>query len=346
MSILMTETVSSAVFIDGVAMSPAPPDIVVEYTGEALVVGDDHLARLKADGENDWVAESIRRDGRSSRRFMADGWARSEFQPRLPDVLRTIESLEPLGTIALDGRTLLRYAARTHAPIELANTWYVDEPRGDPDDGTIEIVATAEGVPVAAIVTVTSDDMSIAIPGAPLPEPRKYRVEIDWEEVPSGTVVPDPSEELAQMAVAEHDMTIGLPADWRRETVDGIWVWFEAPGPEAYVGVARAEMPKGARDDPPAEQLAAWSRAMILGGHEALGVEPAVVETIRAGGVPGRLATYHVPAKGDRRAYTQIEAMFVKGKWGYAVKWQSDAPFDLVARYRFERILESMQLSD
>jgi len=345
LSIRMTETVSSAILIDGVAMSPAPPDLDLEYGGEVLVVGDDHLARLKADGENDVVVESIRRDGRTWRRFMADGWATGADEPRLPDLLRTIESLEPLGTVERDGRTLLRFASRTAMPIQLATIWRRDEPGGETDDGAIEILAAADGAPVAAIVTISSDDLSMPIPNTPPPEPRTYRMELAWDEAPPGAIVPDPSEKLAPMAVAEHDLTIGLPVEWKRETVDGIWVWFEAPGPDAYVGVARIEVPASAIDDPPTAQLAGWSRAIITDSQKELGVEPAVVEAVRAGGVPGRLATYRVPANGNRPASTQIDAMFVSKAWGYVVKWQSDTHFDLVARYRFERILESLDLS-
>jgi hypothetical protein len=81
------------------------------------------------------------------------------------------------------------------------------------------------------------------------------------------------------------------------------------------------------------------------GQQEELGVEPAVVEAVRAGGVPGRFATYRVPANGNKPASTEIDAMFVSKAWGYVVKWQSDTHFDLVVRYRFERILESLDLS-
>ena len=341
----MTETVSSAIFIDGVAVSPAPPDLVLEYEGEVLTNGNDYLARLKPSGENDWVVEAIRRDGRTSRRFRADGWKAAAEVPRIPDLIRSIESLEPLGSTQRDGTTLLRFAGKSAAAIELAAVWYVDSPRAETDTGTIEILATPLGAPVAAIITIASDDMSLGFAGAPPDPPRQYRVELTWSAAPIGTNVPDPLEKLTPMAVAEHNLTIGLPATWTRETVDGTWVWFQSPAPREYVGVSRFKIPASALGDPPATQLAGWSSSMIKGTQKDLATEVTVVEPVLVAGVPGRLATYDVPAKGGNLAYTQIEAYFVSGKWVYAVRWQSVTPLDLIARYRFEQILETIALS-
>jgi hypothetical protein len=272
---------------------------------------------------------------------MADGWATGADVPRLPDLLRSIESLDPDGTVDLDGRTLDRFVGRTSVPIELATVWYTDKPGREPDAGTINVIATPDGTPVAATLAFTSDDMSIPSLGLPAPAPRTYQVDLAWIGVQDGIMLPDASEALAPTAVSEHDLTVGLPAGWKRETVDGIWVWYESPGPDAYVGVTRVEIPAAALDDPADAQLYGWSENVHSLAVDELGVEPGAVEAVRVGDSAGRMATFH-PSDGPG---TQLYASFVSGPWAYVVRWQSDTAFDLIARYRFERILESVDVS-
>jgi len=343
-SISVTETVPSALYLDGVAVSPAPPDLVLRYHGLLLTSSGDHLARLIVEGDNLWVVEEIRRGSVALRRFGDRGWASTNGARRLPDLLQSIEQLEQAGSVDRNGRPLARYRAELNEPLQLSTMWRVDEPTGEQDTGTLEILTDPSGLPQALVIDITSDDLAIRIPELPAQPPRIYRVELDRQPLPVGVSIPDLSQPLSPMRIEEHNLTIGLPAGWKREVVEDGMVWLQDTKRWAYVGIKRVAIPPGSSEATSTQQLDEWSRSWIRNASEAVGVNPIAIESAQAGPVAAYLSTYHVPDRPDQAAFIRIDATFVHDGWAYLARWESGGDFDLVDRYTFEQILESLLL--
>jgi hypothetical protein len=341
-SITASETVPSAIFIEGVELSPAPPDLVVGYSGELLITDEGHLARLKADGDNPWVVESIHRGTRSERRLGADGWGSVTAFDRLPDLLRSVDHLESAGSIERGGRKLDRFRVTSRIPLQLATVWHVEEPMGEPDEGTLEVLADESGVPQAFSARIVSDDLSTQFGDMPTPKPRSYTFDFDREAVPADASLPDVLARYDVLDVPEHDLAVGVPSGWQRETVEDGMVWFQAADKSAFLGIARVEVPEARPDD--MRQLDGWTKAVMRRTSESTGTKPVAVELARAGDSPCYIATYHVPGSSGQEPFVRMDATFLGRGWSYLARWESGGDYDLVAHYTLGRMLEALVL--
>lgn len=349
-TIVAKETIPSSITFRSESGSAAPsditidsPDIVINFKGVLITVGEDYFFRLEPLDDNPAVVEALQQSGTTLWRFADQGWETSKPTARLPDVIRSIRSLTPDGSIQKDGQSLQRFRTSLAEPIQLAMLWHVDAPRREPDTGELVVHATSDGTPVSLLVTITSDDFTFSIPDFPDGPPRSYQFEFRRASPIDGFAVPDPAPTLSMTRIQRHAVAIGLPANWSAGTPEEGWVWHESDTTERYIGVLRTPVPAGAADDPVRQQTRGWTRNWTKWVTEALKVEPAMVELIGVGPeVGGVLTTWVVPAKGSDGAFLRIDATFVHGAWAYVVRWESDPKDELADRYLFERVLESI----
>jgi hypothetical protein len=342
--------VPSWISVDGTVTEQ--DDLVLTSTGEAWVQGRDYLFRTQTDGQDKLVWGELRRGDELWRRdFGVQPWTGVSAtdgagHPRLFDVLASLTTLEAVGGETLDGEPVLRYRAPATTPLDLVTFFHSRTADGEPDEGTLDVLARADGTPVRIEGSLTSDDFVIELPEAPdLPSQlRTYEFSFDLASLGEPVTLPDPAEAVRRFEALRAALSIDLPAGFEAAPSD--------PASDELILVepdlrpimvrflpGRASRAQAKDQDELLRGVATWAvQDFVEDGATLVSVESIEID---------RRPAYLVALSGQDEGvgpFFHLEAIVVRGRDVAIVTWHAPPGWELADRFRFEQALATVVL--
>ena len=341
-----TETVPSSVFItddSGQPISqPSLEPMVLEWEGEAYVSGTDYLIRLEVPDQASLVIEEFGIGNDVRRRTFSHPWqllsTSADPDPKLFGLLAGVDRLEPVGEPAGD---TVRFRTPPTTPLSLVSLFMQEETAKEPDSGTIEIEAQPDGTPVRVLVTLSSDDLDysevLPDPSMTVP-PRIYEFEYEYDVVDRlalpDFVVSSPMSELH----SKTGVDLHYSADWTADTSDDSYD--EIDGFDVVIRVFDFPVP----DDAGTEEQERLDASAIWVASDLGYGPPETIEMTTVADRPAYLMAWRSDTGDD--PFFHLETVFLEGDEIHVIAWHAfKLGTELVERYEFERLLESVKLS-
>lgn len=348
-----TESVPSGFVVVGDDGSPVPMEslapTVLHYEGSALVVGADHLLRLHVADRPAVVIGELQRGSELRRRDISHPWQvvttpGAGAGQQLFSLLGSLTSLEPAGETVEGGVTLLRYRAPSSVALSLVTLSLGEEARKQPDSGTLELVARADGTLVRAVVHLTSDDFdySEALPEGMAAAPRDYDFTYTFEEA-RGLDLPNPTAATHRFA-SRFGLSLEHPAGMQVDTTDAEVDVLYRPGGERLIVIlpfSKADLPTK-----PGSEAEALDAFVIMLAEDI--TQEMTITTVESTTIAARPA-YVIAAETPPAAQDQLlrlEAAFVSGSRMYSIFQLTNLGSELLDRYEFEQVIASVVLDD